>query len=123
MMMRLMYDSAGCSRGLCCCVLILILSGPQGLYADPPLTCTRSFNVGYYIPGVPVEVTIEVEPDTGIQVWAVEESPPSHWTVATNATDISHDGVYDAVNHKVKWGPFFDDKSRPLTYVVTPPSG
>lgn len=118
-MIRLIYDSARCSRGLCCCVLVLILSGSQGLYAEPPLICTRRFNIGYYTPAEKLLVTIQVDPDTGVRVWAVEESPPPGWAVA----DISHDRVYDAVNHKVKWGPFFDHQSRLLTYSVTPPAG
>jgi hypothetical protein len=44
--------------------------------------------------------------------------PPENWTVS----GISHEGTYDALTRKVKWGPFFDDTARTLTYEVMPPA-
>src|SRR5439155_7725807 len=34
---------------------------------------------------------------------------------------ISDGGSYDATKHKVKFGPFFDNTPRELTYEITPP--
>jgi hypothetical protein len=47
---------------------------------------------------------------------AIEDSPPANWTVGA----ISNGGSYDAVNHKVKWGPLFSPFPAELTYEVTP---
>jgi hypothetical protein len=68
---------------------------------------------------VPVNVSISVNPAQGTQVFAAEETPPSGWVV----TDINESGQWDSVSKKVKWGPFFDDNIRTLTYKATPPVG
>jgi len=73
----------------------------------------------FYTPGVPVSVSITVIPDSGTQVYAVEDAPPANWVVS----DINESGQWDDVNKKVKWGPFFDNNTRTLTYQATPPSG
>jgi hypothetical protein len=52
-------------------------------------------------------------------VWAVEELPPVNWAV----TNISHDGIWDKANGKLKFGPFFDASPRTLSYKVLPPLG
>jgi len=70
-------------------------------------------------PSVPVNVSISVNPAQGTQVFAAEETPPSGWVV----TDINESGQWDSVSKKVKWGPFFDDNIRTLTYKATPPVG
>ncbi len=80
---------------------------------------TRSFSCDAYAPTHPAQVTIQVNPDPAVVVYALEEEPPSGWT----PSQISHDGVYDAVNNKVKWGPYFDANPRALSYAVTPPAG
>jgi len=72
-----------------------------------------------YTPGVPLTVTIAVTPPASVSAQAVEDTPPAGWTV----TNISHSGQFDNVNHKVKWGPFFDADPRTLTYQVTAPMG
>ena len=74
----------------------------------------------YYTPDETFTVAIAVDTpeDTGVQ--AIEDSPPAGWTQIDN---ISHYGTYDSIHHKVKWGPFFDDDSRTVTYDITPPSG
>jgi hypothetical protein len=51
--------------------------------------------------------------------YAVEDQPPKGWTV----TDASDGGVFDALNGKVKFGPYTDGQARALTYRVTPPVG
>jgi outer membrane protein assembly factor BamB len=72
-----------------------------------------------YDPTVPVAVTLTVTPATNVVVYAVEDQPPSGWTVAA----VSGGGFYDAVRGKVKWGPFFDTQPRQFTYQVTSPAG
>jgi uncharacterized repeat protein (TIGR01451 family) len=74
---------------------------------------------GEYTPGEGVQVTIAVVPDAATQVYAVEDGPPSGWTISA----ISDNGSLDAVNGLVKWGPFFDNLDRDLSYVATPPVG
>ena len=71
-------------------------------------------------PGAAVTVSIAVEPPDGTLSQALEDSPPAGWTDIDN---ISDGGVYDSQNHKVKWGPFFDDSPRTVSYDVTPPGG
>ena len=71
------------------------------------------------MPGLPFPVSIAVEPDPSSEVYAVEDKPPSGWAVS----DISHGGLFDGMTEKVKWGFFFDNDPRTLTYTVTPPIG
>ena len=83
-----------------------------------PGTATRTLSEwGCYLPLVASEVSISVTPDEGVQAYAVQDTPPEGWSVA----NISHGGTWDAVNEMVKWGPFFDDDPRTLTYEATPP--
>jgi hypothetical protein len=72
-----------------------------------------------YTPSMAISISITVIPGQGTQVYAVEDSPPAGWTVS----DINASGGWDNVKNKVKWGPFFDQNNRTLTYKVTPPSG
>lgn len=52
----------------------------------------------------------------GTAVIGIEDSPPVGWMVS----NISDDGIYDAVNAKVKWGPFFAPLPVMVMYDVTP---
>jgi len=52
-----------------------------------------------------------------VGAYAVEESIPAGLTEPS----INGGGSWDAVNRKVKWGPFFDANSRTLTYTVDGP--
>ena len=72
-----------------------------------------------YTPGLAITVTITVTPDAATQVYAVEDTPPLGWAVS----NINNNGTFDGTNKKVKWGPFFDNSARTLTYLVTPPAG
>jgi len=65
----------------------------------------------------PVTVTIAVTPNATATCYAVEELIPAGWTV----TYISNTGSFDKVKGKVKWGPFFDNQIRTLSYTLTPP--
>ncbi|MCX7047800.1 MAG: hypothetical protein NTX50_20235 [Candidatus Sumerlaeota bacterium] len=71
-----------------------------------------------YSPGLAVNVSIAITPDSGASVWAVEETPPSGWTVS----GINEGGNWDSVNQKIKWGPYFDTTARTLSYAATPPA-
>ena len=64
------------------------------------------------------KVTITVTPGASVSAYAVEDMIPSGWTV----TGINESGIFDSVNHKVKWGPWFDDSPRTLTYTLVVPS-
>ncbi len=77
------------------------------------------FDPSIYTPESPVEVLIDVTPDPGTMVHAVEDAPPVGWTVS----NINESGAWDSVNEKVKWGLFFDASVRTLTYDITPPAG
>jgi hypothetical protein len=69
--------------------------------------------------GGTVEVSLSVKPANGTIAYAVEESLPSGFS----AVSISDGGAIDAVNNKIKWGPFFDSNSRSLTYELMSPVG
>ena len=71
-----------------------------------------------YSPGIKFLVTIKAYPAASGHAYAVEDRPPSGWTVSA----ISNDGVFDPATGKVKFGPFFDVTPRSLTYQLLPPS-
>ena len=75
----------------------------------------------YYSPGNAVTVRLEmVGGATALgYAYAVEEEPPAHWSVGA----IGAGGVYDAANHKIKFGPFFDSTRKVFTYELIPPVG
>lgn len=86
--------------------LLAALSQPAALRAE----ATRS-----EIEGKPGGVAVETSPPSGATVYAVEEVlPPSAFP-----RRISHDGVFDPHTNKVKWGPFYDDLPRELTFEVS----
>ena len=88
-------------------------------FVGGPGIAMSSFDLVDYTPGQGLGVTIEVVPDIATQVYALEDAPPASWTVS----DISDGGTFDAVNGMVKWGPFFDNLDRDLSYTATPPAG
>ena len=67
----------------------------------------------------PVPVAIVVTPPVGTVAYGVEDAPPSGWIDVTN---IDNGGSWDAINNKVKWGPFFNDQPVSLHYTVAPPA-
>lgn len=71
-----------------------------------------------YTPGTALTVSLVVTPDFSAFSYVVEDQPPLGWTVS----NISQGGLLDTGNRKVKWGPFFDNTARTLTYQVTPPA-
>lgn len=64
-------------------------------------------------------ITLEARPGGLVKVYAAEDRPPEGWQIL----NISHHGVFDTVMRKVKFGPFFDNQPRYLTYVALPPLG
>lgn len=72
-----------------------------------------------YTPGAPFLVELRAEPPAGAWAYAVEDQPPTGWTVS----EISHEGRFDSATGKVKFGPFTDTTARTLSYRVTPPNG
>jgi hypothetical protein len=65
------------------------------------------------------DVSLAASPAMGTSAYAVEDTLEAGLT----AVNISAGGAWDSANHKVKWGPFFDDSARTLTYEVTGPDG
>lgn len=68
----------------------------------------------------PKPVEIDIAPPPEAIAIVVEDQPPAGWAVS----DISEPGVWDPINEKVKWGPFFaPDFPTQVSYTVTPPPG
>lgn len=72
-----------------------------------------------YAAGASFTVELSAKPPEGTSVYAVEDRIPEGWDSVSKITD---GGVFDSVNRKVKFGPYFDEKPRVLQYIVTPPS-
>jgi len=102
-------------------VAIVDMGAYELTYAPPP-SCfaARDLSVPQlnYEPGVTKTIRLELLPDGQTTAIGVEDVPPSGWTDISN---ISNGGTYDAVAHKVKWGPFFTPFPSELTYDLTPP--
>ena len=82
---------------------------------------------GGYWPNIGFTVTIQCVPPSGIIDYAVEDDvfygdyTNGFYSYGYgNITAISDGGTVN--QNSVKWGPFFDDSPRALTYVVTPSS-
>ncbi len=94
----------------------------QGVGAAPVAGLSGTVSVarqaaGGFVPGEPLGVTVSVSPPGEVRAYAVEDVVPPGWTAAA----ISNSGEFDAVNGKVKWGPFFDNTARALSYQLLPP--
>lgn len=97
-------------------VLTVILATP----ALASSSADRSFDPSDYTPGQAVTVTITLSVDAGVMAMALEDAPPSGWTVS----NISNGGVWDSTNELVRWGMFFQGgMPTTLTYEATPPGG
>jgi hypothetical protein len=70
-----------------------------------------------FLAGAAFSVTNQVSPDRTVTVYGVEDQAPPGWRVS----GISHGGLFDPANRKVKWGPFLDGEARAVSYTVTPP--
>lgn len=67
----------------------------------------------------PLAVRIFIDPDENTGVYLVEDLPPEGWVIDQDS--ISHEGFLDPINGKVKFGPFFDNEPRMLSYDLQPP--
>ncbi|MCH8147838.1 MAG: hypothetical protein IH987_07570, partial [Planctomycetes bacterium] len=73
-----------------------------------------------YCTGVPKVVRILLTPPDSVTAVALNDTPPAGWIVS----HISHGGTFDAINGKVKWGPFFPPNvPSEVTYDVTSAAG
>jgi hypothetical protein len=68
-----------------------------------------------YTAAVPFVVTDLATPPTNNLAYDVADTLPAGWVAA----NISHDGIFDS-DGSVRWGPFFDNLSRSLSYTVIP---
>jgi hypothetical protein len=71
-----------------------------------------------YVPGEDLVVQIQVRPGTDVSAYSVQDKIPAGWTV----TGISDDGSFAPVSGEVRWGPFFDNEVRQLSYSIGAPS-
>ncbi len=62
------------------------------------------------------QVVVQVVPPGGNLAYAVEEVPPAGWLIRY----VSAEGRVDAGRKRIKWGPFYGDQARTLTYELTP---
>ena len=63
-------------------------------------------------PGLPASISVTVNPGPGSSSYALEEDLPPGFLPLS----ISEGGRFDAQNHAIKWGPFYDSQPRVLRY-------
>jgi hypothetical protein len=83
-----------------------------------PSQFVRRYLPTSYNAGVAFTVRLTAKPGTNIHAWAVEEHPPKGWVFQP----LTWDGVLDAPNDVIKWGPFTDLQVRDLMYTIIPPT-
>ncbi len=88
--------------------------GGGSCFATRDLTQPR---VGY-CQGLVKTVRIALNIPPGTFAIGLEDSPPAGWTLISN---VSNSGGYDAINDKVKWGPFFAPFPAEVSYDVMVP--
>ncbi|OQX06642.1 MAG: hypothetical protein BWK80_50465 [Desulfobacteraceae bacterium IS3] len=88
------------------------------LTSDAPISVIRSFSPSCYLAGSKLTVMLTATPAAGTSNYLIEETLPAGWTVS----NISHNGTYDSVKKRVKFGPVFETPSQTLTYDLTFPS-
>lgn len=65
-----------------------------------------------FVPGENLVVQISVRPAAGVSAYAVQDTVPAGWTVA----QISDGGSFASQSGQVRWGPFFDNQPRQVSY-------
>lgn len=90
-------------------------AGMAGQVVEAPLQVLSIFPSGFAA-GVAATVRYQALPSSGMRTYALEDVPPAGWRVVS----VEDGGTYDAVNRKVKWGPYFDRKPRSVGYTVVP---
>src|SRR4029453_8791102 len=89
--------------------------GPATIPPSGANSAVRSLPASFIF-NMPFTVRISVQPEVGIAVWAVEDQLPAGWSAAK----VSDGGAFDSRHGAVKFGPFFENSPRELTYEVTP---
>ena len=79
-------------------------------------TAQRSLPAGF-LATEPVDVTLSVKPVSTTSAYAVEESLPA----GTRLVSVADGGALDALQSRVKWGPYLDNSPRVLRYRVVLP--
>jgi len=96
---------------------VVVTTGESTLgHAPPQISRTAPAR---FTAGVPLSVTLTLEPVPGVEIQAVEELVPPGW-IPSGLTD---GGSVDPNSGRLKWGPFIDRNRRTLTYALLPPSG
>ncbi|MBI1839470.1 MAG: hypothetical protein HYR88_01280 [Verrucomicrobia bacterium] len=67
-------------------------------------------------PGFPLHVEVQVTPRAGVTAYAIEEHPPAGWLVR----NVSGGGRFRSDKARVKWGLFYDDQPRIVSYDAVP---
>lgn len=100
--------------------LLAIVCGCLATARGPVLAQTPLRDLsGFSGPEGTFQVAITLNAPPGAVVVGAEDAPPGGWTVGA----ISDGGSWDAVNLKVKWGPYFAPSiPTVLTYDVNVPS-
>lgn len=66
-----------------------------------------------------LEITLQVVPEDGTVAYLIEDLLPSGATIRT----MTDGAIFDNISNVVRFGPYFDDVARTLTYVVEPAAG
>lgn len=90
---------------------------PPGMLAATTVIDVERIGSTVTSPGVAANFQIHVAPPTGTSSYAVEEKVPLGWSVS----NISNDGNFNSAVGAIRWGAFFDDTERTLSYTLTPP--
>jgi hypothetical protein len=105
---RYQLRAVGISETVLTAPMVLTVDGPEPL-------ASRKLPVSYW-PGVPLVVSVRLTPRASVVAQAFEDQPPSGWTIST----ASDGGQWDAIRGCVKFGPYFDDQARDLSYTLVP---
>jgi hypothetical protein len=106
-------ESAWRDPGAVLCLCILLASGTHGHGAASVLRTISQNSTAT------PDISVTVVPVTGTRAYAMEDALPN----GLSPQNISDGGMWDSARQKVKWGPFFDDTARTLTYELTGPDG
>jgi len=98
----------------------VVITGARQTIALPPAQANAIVRVAPETlrAGGSVGVTNVLSVAENVTVYALEEEVPPGLTVS----NITGGGSFDAPNRKIKWGPFFDNLSRNVTYRLHAPA-
>ena len=110
-------DTSGASFGTQRLTERSVLTPTSTVIADTP---------DHFIITEPFTVTLHVTPSAGVSVYAAEDQIgypgyPADSPSGLQVTNISHTGEYDSNGGQIRWGPFFDNQPRELSYQVVMP--